>query len=40
MTLAPLIAETVAAAIAGRAPDPGLAAYRPDRPAISGAAEA
>jgi glycine/D-amino acid oxidase-like deaminating enzyme len=40
MTLAPLIAEAVAAGVAGHAPDPRLAAYRPDRPAVSGAAVA
>jgi glycine/D-amino acid oxidase-like deaminating enzyme len=37
MTLAPLIAESVAAEIAGRPPDSGLAAYRPDRPEVVGA---
>lgn len=36
MTLAPLIAEVVAAAIAAREPDPMLAPYTPDRPAVSG----
>ena len=40
MTLAPLIAEAIAEDIAGRDPASGLALYRPDRPAVSGAADA
>ena len=36
MTLAPLIAEAIAAELAGKPPDPDLAPYRPDRPAVSG----
>lgn len=38
MTLAPLIAEAIAAEIAGGAPDPQLVVYRPDRPAVAAAA--
>ncbi len=38
MTLAPLLAEAIAAEIAGEAPDPMLRRYRPDRPAVAQAA--
>jgi glycine/D-amino acid oxidase-like deaminating enzyme len=38
MTLAPLIAEAIAAEIAGGAPDPMLESYRPDRLAVAGSA--
>ncbi len=34
MTLAPLIAEAIAAEVTGRAPDPQLGPYRPDRAAV------
>ena len=37
MTLAPLIADAIAAEIDGRVPDPDLAPYRADRPAVMGA---
>ena len=40
MTLAPLVAETVAAAIAGRPSDPLLSPYRADRPGVTAAPEA
>ena len=40
MTLAPLIAEAVAAIVAGRAVDPMLEPYRADRPAVVGVPEA